>query len=225
MGKYITLMSSLPPLGKLFEAPQTPISQLKLESRLKLLEEKDREHLNRIANLIAWSQQPMERTDAQFVAQAQAFLAQEYNRTLREIVECRLNVRTIVVALRRRHRGESTPPTGQPWGVGSWVGYIERHWTEPGFSLQGIFPWVAEATRLLGANDLVGLERLQFAVNWQMLDRLGARHYFDFEAVVIYLMRWSLVDRWTRYNGEAAVKRFRYLVDSALATMNSTSSP
>jgi hypothetical protein len=50
-----------------------------------------------------------------------------------------------------------------------------------------------------------------------MLERVGAGHYFDFEAVVIYLMRWSLVDRWTRYKGEVAVERFRNLVDAGIA--------
>jgi hypothetical protein len=216
MTKYITLMSSLPPLGKLFETTQTPISRLKLESRLKLLEPKDRELLNRIANLIAWSEQPMARTDTQFVEEAKHFFAVISNRTLKEVVEHRLNLRTIVAALRRRHRGESEPPVGQIWGVGNWVSFIEKHWTEPGFHLEAIFPWVVEANRLLTANDLVGIERLQFEVNWQMLDRLGTGHYFDFEAVIIYLMRWSLVDRWTRYNGDVAVERFRKLVDSGI---------
>ena len=61
-----------------------------------------------------------------------------------------------------------------------------------------------------------GLERLQFAVNWQMLDRIGAEHYFDFEAVIIYLMRWNLMERWTRYNGDAAIECFRKLVDSGI---------
>jgi hypothetical protein len=79
-----------------------------------------------------------------------------------------------------------------------------------------MFPWVLEANRLLNANDSLGLERLQFEVNWKMLEQLEAGHYFDFEAVVIYLMRWSLVDRWTRYDGGAAVKRFRTLVDSGI---------
>ncbi len=68
--KYVTLMASLPPLGQLFEAKQTPISLLKLESRLKLLSEKDAILLNQIASLIAWSQQPMERSEPQFIAEA-----------------------------------------------------------------------------------------------------------------------------------------------------------
>ncbi len=217
MAKYVTLMASLPPLGHLFEAKQTPISQIKLESRLKMLTEEDAARLKQVADLIAWSQQPMERTDAEFVAQAKSFFKEARNPTLREIVEYRLDVRTIVAALRRRHRGESNPPIGQPWGVGRWVNYIERHWSEPGFHLEVMFPWVLEANRLLNANDSVALERLQFEVNWQMLERVGAGHYFDFQAVVIYLMRWSLVDRWTRYSGEVAVERFKNLVDEGIA--------
>ena len=213
MPKYITLMSSLPSLGKLFEATQTPISYLKLESRLKLLETKDRETLRQIANLVAWSEQPLTRTDSQFVKEANHFLEKVDNSTVREIVAHRLNLRTIVTALRRRYRGENEPPIGQIWGVGDWVGFIERHWNEPEFHLAAIFPWVVEANRLLNANDLVGLERLQFAINWQMLDRIGEGHYFDFEAVIIYLMRWNLIERWTLYNGEIAVECFRKLVD------------
>jgi hypothetical protein len=217
MTKYVTLMASLPPIGQLFEAKQTPISRLKLESRLKMLSEKDAILLNQIGSLIAWQQQPMERSDAQFIAEAKHFFEEVRHPILQEIVAYRLDVRTILAALRRRHRGESNPTVGQPWGVGRWVNYIERHWTEPGFHLEVMFPWVLEANRLLNANDSVALERLQFEVNWQMLERVGAGHYFDFEAVVIYLMRWSLVDRWTRYKGEVAVERFRNLVDAGIA--------
>jgi hypothetical protein len=189
---------------------------LKIESRFKLLETKDTEILQRLVSLIAWSEQPMTRTDCQFVKEANHFLEEIQNSTLREIVVHRLDLRTIVAALRRRHRGEIEPPIKEIWGVGNWVNFIERHWTEPDFHLSAIFPWVLEANRLLDANDLVGLERLQFSVNWQMLDRISGGHYFDFEAVVIYLMRWSLVDRWSRYNGEAAVACFRKLVDSGI---------
>ncbi len=214
MTKYLTLMASLPTIGKFFEARQTPISRLKLESRLKMLTEKDAILLNRISSLIAWSEQPMKRSDAQFIAEAQRSFEEVHSPILQEIVAYRLNLRTIIAALRRRHRGESNPPMDQPWGFGRWVKYIERHWTEPEFHLEVMFPWVSEAYRLLNANDSVALERLQFELNWKMLQRVETGHYFDFEAVVIYVMRWSMVDRWIRYNGEAAVERFRKLVDA-----------
>ena len=131
MTQYVTLMASLPPIGKLFEARQTPISRLKLASRLKLLSDQDARRLVQISSLIAWSEQPIDRTDAEFVAEAKRFFEEVRHPHLQAIVAARLDLRTIVAALRRRHRGERQPPVGQPWGCGRWVNYIEQHWTEP----------------------------------------------------------------------------------------------
>ncbi len=217
MPDYVLLMSSLPPLGKLFEATQEPISWLKLESRLKLLEPRDAETLSLMASLISWSaQQSEERTDEEFVAQADRFFQQVRNPVLREIVESRLTVRTIIAALRRRHRGESEPPIAGTWGYGPWVPSIARNWKHPSFNLEAVFPWIPEANDLIAADDLVGLERLQFTLNWKMLDRVGAGHHFDFEALIVYLNRWSLVARWSRYNGAKATSRFHSMVSAGL---------
>jgi len=216
--RYIVLMASLPPLGSLFEAATPPISRLKLESRLGLLEAPDRHTLEQIAHLIAWPSQPLERTDAAFIAEAHRFLASNRNPTLRSLVTQRLDVRTIVAAFRRRRRGEALPPTGEVWGFGEWVGLIERNWSAPTFKLEVIFPWVRQAHDLLEKDDLIGFEKLQFSVVWAMLNRLGADHDFDFEALIIYLARWSLVSRWSCYKGEAAVARFRELVDAGLGS-------
>ncbi len=214
--KYIMLMSSLPYLGNLFEVKQPAISRLKLKSRLKLLRENDEILLHRIASLLGWSRQSPERTDARFVAEANGFLEETHSSTLHELLERHFDILTIMAAFRRRQRGENQPPVGQSWGVGRWGGYIERHWMEPNFRLEGMFPWAPEANRLLSANDLTALERLLAGVNWNMLDRLGAGHEFDFDAVVIYVSRWELVNRCCSYNREAAVQRFRELVDSGI---------
>ena len=216
--KYVVLMASLPPLGSLFEATAPPISRLKLESRLGLLEAADLQALEQIANLIACPSQPLDRTDPAFIAEAHRFLAAYRNPTLRRLVTQRLEMRTIVAAFRRRRRGEAQPPIGEVWGFGEWVGLIERNWGAPTFQLEVIFPWVRQAHDLLEKDDLIGFEKLQFSVVWAMLDRLGAGHTFDFEALIIYLARWSLVSRWSCYNGDVAVDRFRKLVDAGLGS-------
>ncbi|NER81683.1 MAG: DUF2764 family protein [Leptolyngbya sp. SIO1D8] len=218
--KYVTLMASLPYLGELFEAQQTPLSRFKLEARLKMLSQEDAALLQQIQDLIRWYYLPIERTDAEIVAAAERFFQQVKKPLLREVVAFRLELHTIVAALRRRKRGEETPPVGECWGYGRWVNHIERHWTEPAFQLQGIFPWLLEAYQLLYANESVALERLLFSYVWQRLGQLGAGHYFDFEAVVIYVQRWDLIDRWVRYDGEAAVERFRSLVDAGIGEFN-----
>ena len=46
--------------------------------------------------------------------------------------------------------------------------------------------------------------------------RHRAEHQFDFEAVVIYVVKWSIVERWGRYNSAGAARRFEELTESAL---------
>ena len=213
--QYVTLMASLPHLGELFEAQQTPLSRFKLEARLKMLREEDTARLQQIQSLIRWHHLPISRTDAEIIAAAEQFFQQVKNPLLREIVAFRLELHTIVAALRRRKRGEKSAPA-EPWGYGRWVQHIERYWTEPAFQLQGNFPWLLDAQELLHADESVALERLLFSYVWNRLGQLGAGHYFDFEAVVIYVLRWDLIDRWVRYDGQLAVERFNHLVDTGM---------
>lgn len=214
-GPYITLMSSLSPLGQLFSAKQTPLSRLKLESRLQMLNETDAALLQQIEDLVHWAHLPLDRTDTDIIAGAKRFFEQNHKPVLREVVASRLDLHTVVAALRRRQRGDSAPPT-EPWGYGRWVNIIGQRWTEPGFGLDHSVPWVLEAHQLLKEKESVALERLLMGVVWKQLEGLGAGHYFDFEAVVIYVLRWNIIDRWTRYDGEAAVQRFRALTDASI---------
>lgn len=234
--RYTTLMASLPPLGGLFEAREPAISRLKLTSRIRLLHPDDRRSLDRATGILSQSLLPEagdgERggaggspgngADALLLEQARRFFAEERQQLLRHLVRHRLDQRTILAALRRRHRGESEPPRRQVWGFGPLVPAIERNWSQPGLGLAGVFPWISEAVQLLEADDLIGLERLLFTLIWRELDRVGQGHHFDFEAVVIYLSRWSLVERWSNYDAAAAARRFRQLVEDGLGRFSDT---
>jgi hypothetical protein len=210
------LVTSLPYPGDLFTAKQTPLSRIKLDGRLGMLSDADADLLKRIENVLQWSHQPMERSDAQIVAMAKELVEHLESPLLRQVVEFRLNLRTVVAALRRRKLGQAAPAAREPWGYGPWVDHIRRHWSEAGFRLEGAFPWILEANRLLNADDVMGLERLLLGVVWDHLGRAAEGHYLDFEAVVIYVLRWNVVDRWTTYDADAAVERFESLVDSGL---------
>jgi hypothetical protein len=218
--RYTVLMASLPPLGGMFEARSPAISLLKLESRLRLLHPDDQHILELMEGFLSQAVRDDESlagpVDARLLQAAQGFFAVVSNPTLRQLVAQRLDLRTILAALRRRHRGENEPPRGQPWGFGPWVATIERRWKEPTFGLEAVFPWIRELGRLLEAGDLVTLERTLFAVIWKELDRLAFGHNFDFEAVVIYVARWALVDRWSHYDATAAQARFDNLVKASL---------
>ena len=63
----------------------------------------------------------------------------------------------------------------------------------------------------------VELERLLLDVVWRDLERRSEGHEFDFEAVLLYCLRWEVIARWTRYTSEAATTRFDHLVREGLA--------
>ncbi|WP_017328394.1 DUF2764 family protein [Synechococcus sp. PCC 7336] len=218
--KYATLMASLPYLHRPSVSQPPPLSRIRLDNRLKMLSERDAATLQAIEDVLRWSNQSMDRTDADIVAAAERLLGQLNSSVLQEAVMSRMEFRTILAALRRRHRGESAPPAGQPWGYGRWVASIARNWTHPAFQLDAQFPWIVEAKRLMDASDFLPLEKLLVDIVWTDLERIGQGHQFDFEAVVLYVLRWDLVARWTTYSGEAATERFAELVDSGLEELD-----
>lgn len=213
---YVMLISSLPKPEPIFVAKQTPLSRLKLDQRLRVLPPGHAAVLHRVEEALRWDHLPIELSDADVVDRGRKALAQIDNEVLTRIIRDRLEIRTCVAALRRRLRGETAPATGMRWGVGRWVHHIARYWTEPTFRLDGVFPWLREADRLLKDGDSLALERLLLQESWQKLVRQAGEHQFDFEAVVIYVLKWNIVNRWTKYNSEAAARRFQDLTDAGL---------
>lgn len=215
--QYITLISSLPPhLPTLFAARQTPISRLKLNERLQMLQPHHARDLALIENLVHWDRMSIETTAEEMILRGEKAREQIKNEFIKEIVRWRLEVRTAVKALRRRHLGMPPPAPGSKWGFGRWLRYIEKHWNEPGFGLERHFTWITEAEKLLNEKNHLALERLLLKQLWDLYGRVSGEHYFDFEAVVVYVLRWDVIDRWARYDSKKAEIRFRNMLDSAL---------
>lgn len=214
---YVMLISSLPSPEALFFAKQPPLSRLKLDGRLRVLTEEDAETLSLVEGALDWRHLPIDASEQDVIARGRAVLSKIENETLQQIVRSRLEIRTCVAALRRRARGEGPPPSDTRWGFGRWVGHITRNWTDPDFQLGGAFPWLREADRLMKADDTIALERHILTAAYRSLQRQAGEHDFDFEAVIIYVLKWNIVDRWGRYNTEAAARRFEDLSLAGLA--------
>ena len=217
---YVILMSSLPPLGDLFGQQETPITELQLRHRLKYLSEADNKSLQQIEQLVRRSKQPRDWSDEQIVHYAKALLKNLREKSLRQAVEFVISLRTILSALRRRRLGQASPPAQGDWGYGPWLSRLERHWGEPDFSLGAAVPWLPEARKLWDDDDSVGMERLILSESWKQFGRLSHGHYFDFPAVVLYVLRWSLINRRVNYDREIAQKRFNTLIDHAIGNFD-----
>ena len=211
------LVASLPYHGPLFGARQTPLSRIRLNQRLNLLDPADRDLLDRITDLLDWMRHGIGRSDTDILANARYLLPRIADPTLKELVTRRLELRSLVAALRSRRRGEGPPARDVAWGFGRWMQQIRINWNEPGFRLGHACPKVLELQRLLENGAILGFERLLLGMIWRDLEHLSEEHSFDFEAVVIYTLRWDLVYRWTGYDGEAAVRHFDELTGQALS--------
>jgi hypothetical protein len=215
--RYTMLMSSLPHLPFMFAVRETPLSRLQLNRRLRMLEPEDTAILERIQAMMRWNRLSLEANDQQLVTNFQHLLIELNGRScLQELVTTRFEQLTIVAALRRRHRGDSAPAHGLRWGHQRWVSHIEHHWTDPEFGLSKAFPWISDARRLLQADDPFGLERLLITVAWHHLGRASEGHYFDFEAVVIYALRFDLIEYWTGSDTATSKAHFQQLLQAGL---------
>ena len=208
---YYTLIASLPHLPAHFDVARPPITRPRLESRFRLLTEDDARTLGQLADFLAWDRQPLNRSDDQVVLEYQRLKEATRHSLVLELMEHRIDVRTIVGALRRRRNGD-----GPPVGVGRLVEPIRRSWTEPWFGLQRRFDWIDAFDDQMRSGEAVTAERVLYETTWQTWCRLAARFTFSFEAVLLYWARWEIVERWTSRDAAAGQTRFDQLIEETL---------
>ncbi len=223
--RYTMLISALPRHPKsLFSARQTPLSRIQLDERLRLLEPQDASDLGQIEAMLFWSQLDTA-SDAEIIDKYHLTLASIHSVFVKQQVLRRLEIRTLVAALRRRNRGEAAPEERELWGVGPWLRFIRNHWQQPDFGLAHRFSWLPEANTLLLQNKALALEKLLLASVWQQYSREAERHAFDFAAVVLYVLRWDIIQRWIQYDEKKAWLRFEQLLEQVLADVTLVEEP
>ncbi|GAA0787093.1 hypothetical protein E1180_16165 [Roseibium denhamense] len=215
--QYIALVTSLPHLGVLFTRKEVPISQFRLKQRLGVLSPGHQKHLREMVEVTAWAGVAKYDSDASVISRAREVIADlaEYP-DLQHLVAARMETRTLIAALRRRREGQETAGRISEWGYGRWLAFIKDNWMDPGFGLSHFLPWIAEADRFMRSGDHIAMERLALTEVMRELDHYGNHHEFDFEAVAIYVLRWVIVERWSRYNEADARERLQVLLEDAL---------
>lgn len=215
--RYITLVSSLPHLRGLFSQAEVPLSEFRLKQRVGMLETEHRRLLERVLQVSTWAGVANCADDAQVIRLTDAVVSElNGHPTLQNLVAARLETRTIIAALRRRRDGQESAEGIDDWGYGRWRRIIAANWTDPGFGLTHFMPWVAEAHQLLQTGEHIAMERLVLGQIFDQLERYAANHAFDFEAVVIYVLRWAIIERWSHYDTEIARTRLQDLVRTIL---------
>jgi hypothetical protein len=209
---YYTLVTSLPALLRFDKTDRLPLTREKLVGRLRMLEPEDAHILKSVESFLFWRGQAHKENDKDIVRQFRLLEELPMPEELKEFILFRVSERTIMVALRRKLRGLPAPQAGEPWGVGRWVGHIEKNWEDPDFRLAGVYPWIPKARELLQAGETLELERFILNKTWNLLDRFASGKDFLFEAVVAYVFKWNILQYWLGFDPKAARDRFAGLV-------------
>ncbi|WP_232322190.1 DUF2764 family protein [Methylomonas lenta] len=218
--KYTLLLSSLPVQpAELFTSKLPVISRIQLDKRLAILDAEDTADLDRIEGLLHWSKMH-EWDDATIINRGQSELNLIRSSFLRDIVSWRLELRTLLTALRRRHAGENITPSDIFYGFGDHLQFIRRNWQKPDFGLGNTLPWLKQANQLITENKPQTLDKLMLELNWKHYARLSLGHYFDFPAVALYVLRWDLINRWVSYDKDRALLRFNELISAGMADVS-----
>ena len=215
--EYYTLIASLPPLKKFDQAERLPINMERLRERLTILGQEDAKLVDSVASFIIWHRQPMERSDKEMFVVYKQLIESIDNPMIKEMINLRIDIRTIVVALRRRYRGLPAPKSGELWGMGRWVQHIEKYWDEQNLRLAAVYPWIPQVREYLENGNALELERLQMNQVWEGVDRLEDQNYFGIDVIFSYLFKWDMMQRWLANNVESAKIRFDELVSEGIS--------
>ncbi len=209
---YYTLLASLPPLPRFERAQRLPISRERLQQRLRMLTPSDARFLERFAPFLTWEKDVPNLTDRDMVIQFNKLAETMPASALKPLIDFPVDQRTIMVALRRRHRGFDPPTPEKLWGLGRYVRHIERNWENPHFRLAAVYPWVPQAQVYLEAGEVLALDRLLKNVLWDHLDRTVPPYDFGLSTVICYRMKWDMLAQWLNHDPEKAGERFEELV-------------
>lgn len=210
---YYWFVASLPHMPRSFEVERVPISRLRLQQRLKMLGEHDNSIVEQVQSFLLWDRQQPERSDDDVQREYERLMKSITNTLVRDIINHRMDVRTITCALRRRRLGLD-PPTA----VGQYVEHIRKHWHHPDFRLPREHQWIPRVREALDASDSLLVERQLLSATWNRWVQLADEFYFSFETILLYLARWEIVDRWTRLDESSGRQKFDTLLTQTLAS-------
>ena len=210
MTAYYMLMASLPRHDRQYKVNDTPLSQLQLDKRIKLMPEEERTIARTIVNLVWLSAFSREMPFANTLKEARILLALP-NPFIHELVEWHMDLRSLLTALRWRHREQTPPERTCDYWYTRFNAHLLKHWQEADFGLKHALPWFPELARQFDSGDTASMENTLLNILWKHLDLIEARHYFDLEAVIIYLLRWQVVNYWSKFNETAVLTRINVL--------------
>ena len=137
------------------------------------------------------------------------------NRFIREYFRFDLNLRNAKVRFLNRALGRA-PEQDLMTGEGT---DDDQDLDIDGYRFRGgEFDEALKVDAILEGSDLLTREKALDDLVWEKVDELSTFHYFDLTAVLAYLAKLHIVDRWLALDEAAGRERFRKLVSEVRGT-------
>lgn len=208
---YYTLLASLPAMPTDYRQPHTPISWLRLEGRLAILDKDTRKLVNSLFSLMNFDTSEAGRIDRKNQELYRQLTETMTDSQQRELLDLLIDTRDIVAALRARRQQQPPPPM-----LGNYAVHIKWNWHQADFRLGLRFPWINPVRHFLDNDQISKAEDRIFHALWQEVRRHGERHHFSLPALIAYLLQWHLVSTWSARDEKRSRQRFTKLLEEAV---------
>lgn len=214
MADYYTLVASLPWLPEQMEkCNQLPLSRIALNRRLSLLSDMDQQSLA-VAEALYHPALSDAQPDKACVQHWQAQIDAIPSLRLQEILIERLEIQTLIAALRYRQRPQTSPEHFV--GFGRWSQWIRQHWKEPCFALERHLAYLEPWCELFNQHLTGDLQQHLDRYCWQQLLAAERNHHFSLETVICFVLRWGIAERRLNSDAENALADFQALSDTLI---------
>lgn len=199
MTAYYTLVAALPHLPASHRIEQLPISAIALQRRLSFLSPKEQALLRQVELLMFPAQKGELMTDKTCEQHWRYQLAQLPEGRIKDVCMQKLELDTVLAAIRRRLSGQQSP---EIYGVGRWLASIKRHWSQPWFGMENKFPLIKTLMAFAKDNQWHDIDMLASDALWQSLRRIEHLAPFSLDAVMAYRLRFTLAERYLQKSTE-----------------------
>ena len=212
---YTALLCSLPHLVDPFQYQRQSISLVQLQKRMNMLSYDDYVWLNKVRHLFYWGGIKLDQDEATLVKQANRLMDDLNDSDIKSWLLWRMDIRSILAAMRRRKEGQSAPKDIL-WAYGNYIHHIQRNWESPCFKLESRYPFLTEIEKHFQTSESYQLERCLLKAIWHFYSTRKPKKANGFSSVMLYVMKWDLIDRWRQYDKEIGAERFNELVSACL---------
>ncbi|KTD43632.1 DUF2764 family protein [Legionella parisiensis] len=213
--QYYSVVCSLPRLKGTFQIQETPISRLQLEKRLKLLP-LDKYKLALTVEDLVWTSWFIPKKPLRDLRNTYQNILKNESHFIIDLTLWFFDLRSILAALRLRDEKKGLPDRSNDDWITRWDYKLVNHWNELDFGLKAVYPWLPKIATDIAKKDTIAVEKFLLTSMWKYLSISETGHYFDFEAIIIYLLKWNIVHYWAGFNERDALNHINDLSQSLL---------